>query len=169
MLLYSFSLAIKQIAIFLAPLYLIWEYQQTRSIKRTILAGLWIVSIPLLASVPFLFWNLEGFIRSIGFSATRISLNQFGAEAIDSALNLTGLPARLPFLLMLCVAYFATWQKTLGRYGAAMIVMGIFIAFNSVLFQHYPAWLMPLLPLAVGEWVNFSKESTEIVSESARL
>ncbi len=169
LLLYGFSLAIKQIAIFLAPLYLIWEYQQTRSIKKTILAGLWIISVPLLASTPFLFWNLEGFIRSISFSATRISLNQFGAEAIDSVLNLTGLPARLPFLLMLGVAYFATWQKTLGRYGAAMSVMGIFIAFNSVLFQHYPAWLMPLLPLAVGEWVGSSKESPEIVSESARL
>ncbi len=169
LLLYSFSLAIKQIAIFLAPLYLIWEYQRTRSISKTILAGIWIISVPLLASAPFLFWNLEGFVRSIAFSATRMSLNQFGAESIDNVLNLTGLLARIPFLIMLGAAYFVTWQKTLGRYGAAMIVMGIFIAFNSVLFQHYPAWLMPLLPLAVAEWVNSSKESPEIVSESARL
>jgi hypothetical protein len=42
----------------------------------------------------------------------------------------------------------------MGRYGAAMMVMAIFMAFNSVLFAHYPVWLMPLLPLAAGEWVH---------------
>jgi hypothetical protein len=45
------------------------------------------------------------------------------------------------------------------RYGAAMIVMAIFIAFNSVVFQHYPVWLMPLLPLAAGEWMLMTKDS----------
>jgi hypothetical protein len=161
LLLYSFSLAIKQIAIFIAPLYLIWEYQRTRSITKTLLAGVWIVSVPLLASIPFLFWNAEGLIKSIAFSATRTSLNQFGAESIDNLLNLSGLLARIPFLMMLGAAYFAAWQKSLGRYGAAMIVMAIFIGFNSVLFQHYPAWLMPLLPLAVGEWINPAREVQE--------
>ena len=154
LLLFSFSLAIKQIAIFLAPLYLIWEYQQSRSIRKTIFAGLWIISIPLLASIPFLLWNAEGFVRSIAFSATRTALNHFGAESIDSILNLKGLLARLPFLCMLGAAYFVAWQKAVGRYGAAILVMGIFIAFNSVLFTHYPAWLMPLLPLAAGEWMK---------------
>jgi hypothetical protein len=167
--LYSFSLATKQIAIFIAPLYLIWEYQRTRSITKTVLAGVWIVSVPLLASLPFLFWNAEGFVKSIAFSATRTSLNQFGAPSFDSLLHLGGLLARLPFLMMLGAAYCAAWQKSLGRYGAAMIVMAIFITFNSVMFQHYPAWLMPLLPLAVGEWVYSSKEALETASESARL
>ena len=150
---YSISLATKQIAIFLAPLYLIWEYQETRSIKKVMIAGLWIISVPLLTSLPFLFWNAEGFIRSLGFSATRIALNHFGAESIDSILNLNGLLARIPFLMILVSAYAAAWQRSLARYGAAMIVMGIFIAFNSVVFQHYPTWLMPLLPLAAGEWI----------------
>jgi len=154
LLLFSFSLAVKQIAIFLAPLYLVWEYQQTRSYKKTIIAGLWIASIPLLASIPFLFWNAEGFFKSIAFSATRTALNHFGAESIDSILNLNGLVARIPFLIMLCGAYFIAWQKAVGRFGSAMLVMAMFIAFNSILFQHYPAWLMPLLPLAAGEWMD---------------
>jgi hypothetical protein len=158
LLLYSFSLAIKQIAIFLVPLYLVWEFQRSRSIKKTIVAGLWIISIPLLASIPFLFWNAEGFIKSIAFSATRISLNHFGADSIDSILNLSGLVARIPFVLMLCGAYLVSWQKSAGRYGAVILVIGIFLAFNSVLFQHYPVWLMPLLPLAVGEWMGSSAE-----------
>jgi hypothetical protein len=101
-----------------------------------------------------LFWNAEGFFKSIAFSATRTSLNHFGADSIDSILNLNGLVARIPFLIMLCGVYFITWQKGLGRFGAAMLVMATFIAFNSVLFQHYPAWLMPLLPLTAGEWAK---------------
>lgn len=157
LLLFSISLATKQIAIFISPLFLIWEYQQTRSIKRVILAGLWIVSVPLLASLPFLFWNWEGFVRSIGFSATRISLNQFGAASFDALLNLQALPARIPFMLMLGAAYFVAWQRSVGRFGAAMIVMAIFVAFNSILFQHYPAWLMPLLLPAAGEWIFTSR------------
>jgi len=158
LLLFSFSLAVKQIAIFLVPLYLVWEYQQTHSYKKTFIAGLWIASIPLLASIPFLFWHAEGFFKSIAFSATRIALNHFGAESIDSILNLNGPVARIPFLIMLCGVYFIAWQKAVGRFGSAMLVMAMFIAFNSILFQHYPAWLMPLLPLAAGEWMDSSKE-----------
>ena len=155
LLLYGLSLAIKQIAIFLAPLYLIWEYQQTRSIRKTIIAGLWIVGIPLLVSLPFMFWNLEGFLKSISFSATRVALTHFAADSIDAVLNLNGLIARIPLLTVLGAAYLATWQRSMGRYGAAMMVMAIFMGFNSVLFAHYPVWLMPLLPLAAGEWLHF--------------
>ena len=157
--LFGFSLAIKQIAIFLAPLYLVWEFQQTRSWKKTLLAGVWIALIPLLASLPFLLWSAEGFIKSVAFSATRTALNHFGAESIDVIFNTGGLAARIPFLVMLFGAYFTSWHKSVGRYGAAMLVMGIFLAFNSVLFTHYPAWLMPLLPLAASEWVNLTQES----------
>jgi hypothetical protein len=154
LLLFGFSLAIKQIAIFLMPLYLIWEYQKSRSWPKVLIAGLWMASIPLLASVPFLLWNAEGFVKSIAFSATRIALDHFGAESIDVIFNLSGLLARTPFLLMLFGAYYASWQGSVGRYGAAMLVMGIFVAFNSILFTHYPVWLMPLLPLAVSEHMS---------------
>ena len=162
LLLYSFSLAIKQIAIFLAPLYLIWEYQESRSLKKTLIAGLWIVSIPLLSSIPFLLWNADGFVKSIAFSATRTALTHFAANSIDVVLNLNGLLARLPFLIMLCGAYFVAWQKSTGRYGSAMLVMGIFIAFNSILFSHYPTWLMPLLPLAASELMLPGKENPDL-------
>ena len=151
--LFSFSLALKQIGVFLVPLYLIWEYQETHSIRNTIIAGLWIISIPFLSSIPFLLWNLEGFARSIVFSATRDAQVHFGGNSIDSILNLTGLTARVPMLLILFGAYFVCWQKSVGRYGAAMLVMAVFIAFNSILFTHYPVWLMPLLPLAANEWM----------------
>jgi hypothetical protein len=56
---------------------------------------------------------------------------------------------------------FVAWQRSVGRFGAAMIVMAIFIGLNSILFQHYPAWPMPLLPLAAGEWLLRSNEQPE--------
>ena len=80
LLLFSFSLAFKQIAILIAPLYLIWEYQQSRSIKNVTVAGLWIASVPVLSSIPFLYWNAEGFIKTLAFSVTRDAETQFGSE-----------------------------------------------------------------------------------------
>jgi hypothetical protein len=153
LLLFSFSLAFKQIAILIAPLYLIWEYQQSRSIKNVTVAGLWIASVPVLSSIPFLYWNAEGFIKSLAFSATRDAETQFGSDSIDVVVAVSGLVARIPFLAILIGAYFAAWQKAIGHYGAAMLVMAAFIGFNPVLFTQYLAWLMPLLPLAAGEWM----------------
>jgi hypothetical protein len=167
LLLFSFSLAFKQIAIFLAPLYLIWEYQQSRSIKNVILAGLWIVSIPLLSSIPFLYWNAEGFIKSVVFSATRDAATQFGSDSIDVVARLSGLIARIPFLAILFGTYFAAWQNAVGRYGAAMLVMAAFIGFNPVLFIQYLAWLMPLLPLAAAEWMYLTQAKTSMSTSTS--
>jgi hypothetical protein len=159
LLLFSLSIAIKQIAVFILPLYLIWEYQQSRSFKNVIIAGLWIASIPFITSVPFLVWNAEGFIRSIAFSATRDATNSYTWESIDIVANLKGLIGRLPILAVLVTAYFASWQKALGHYAAAMLVMATFIAFNPVLYVQYFAWVMPLLLLAASEWITKTPET----------
>lgn len=164
LILFSLSLAIKQIAVFVAPLYLIWEYQQSRSLKNVILASLWIASVPLITSAPFLAWNAEGFIKSIAFSATRNATNSYNWETVDIVTNLNGLVARLPILVVLIGTYFATWQKAIGRYAAAMFVMVTFVAFNPVLYVQYFAWLIPLLPLAISEWVFKTRETEEIQS-----
>jgi hypothetical protein len=162
LLLLSLSLAIKQIAIFIVPLYLIWEYQQSRSLKNVITASFWIASVPLITSVPFLAWNAEGFIKSIAFSGTRDATTNFKWVSIDAVANLDGLLARIPILAMLVGTYFLSWQKTIGPFAAAMLVMMIFIGFNPVLYVQYFAWLIPLLPLAVSEWVIKTRESDEI-------
>ena len=50
LLLFSLSLGVKQIAIFLVPLFLIWTWQSARQdkLKQTLLAGLVIASVPIL-------------------------------------------------------------------------------------------------------------------------
>jgi len=156
LLLFSFSLAFKQIAIFVAPLYLIWTFHDTRSLKQTVISGVLIGSIPLLTSIPFLIWNLEGFIRSILFSATRIPMAHLGVDSLDTILNLTGLQARIPMFFLMALVYLVSWQRTLGIYSDAMFAMLIFVTFNSIFFAHYPVWLMPLLPLSAFEWYDRS-------------
>jgi hypothetical protein len=153
LLLFSLSLAIKQIAIFIAPLYLIWEYQQSRSFKNVVMAGAWIASVPLITSIPFLVWNAEGFIKSIAFSTTRDASALRNWESIDMVVDLKGFFARIPILVMLMGTYWASWQKAIGRYAAAMLVMVIFLCFNPVLFVQYFVWPIPLLLLTASEWI----------------
>ena len=80
LLLFGLSLGIKQIAVFLVPLYLIWVWQaaaRRHAVKQVMIAALLISCIPLISSLPFFAWNaggralsgIEGFIKSIAFSA----------------------------------------------------------------------------------------------------
>jgi hypothetical protein len=148
--LFSLSLGFKQIAIFLAPLYLIWVWHsaaQKDRWKELILAGLVIVSVPLVSGIPFLIWNAEGFIKSILFSATRYGSNQFEIPSLDQIMGWQGLSARLGMLALMCAVYFAALRGYGKKYFAALLVMSIFLDYNSVLYSQYPAWVVPLLPM----------------------
>ena len=74
---------------------------------------------------------------------------------------------------MLIGTYFASWQKALGRFAAAMLVMAIFIGFNPVLYVQYFAWLMPLLLLAASEWtiktLNMDVTQSNIGDHQAKM
>jgi uncharacterized membrane protein len=78
LLMFSISLEIKQIAIFLLLLYLIYLWKneaKNRRFKELFFGILTIFSIPFLISLPFLIWNAEGFFKSILFSATRLEIS----------------------------------------------------------------------------------------------
>ncbi len=79
--LFSLSLAIKQIAILALPLYLIWAWQMggEHRLKRLIQASALILAIPLVVSLPFLVWNAQAYVKSILFSATRNPEDHFNA------------------------------------------------------------------------------------------
>lgn len=161
LLLFGMSLAIKQMAVFLVPLYVIWAYTEARPGSRTKDAGRalgWLLIIPLAFSAPFLLWNAEAFIKSVLFSATRIAVTDFGVKSVDAALGLSGLPARLPMFALFFAIYLAALGRYLGRYSAALFVMATFLDFNSVLFYQYMVWAVPLLPLAALEW-NEARDS----------
>lgn len=155
------SLGFKQIAILLAPVYLVWAWQsaESRPARQTLLAGLTIAVIPLVVSLPFIVWSWEGFVRSILISATRNPAAVDWALSIDGMLGWRGLLARAPMLIMLVLIYLLAWRKSLGPFITTMLVMAVFVAFNSVLFQGYFSWVMPFIPLAAYEVANLRQTS----------
>ena len=155
------SLGLKQVAIFIVPLYLVWAALSAGKswLKETLKAGAWIAAIPFAASLPFLIWNAEGFIKSILFSVTRWGVSHFvSALSLDDWMEWQGIPARLPMFLLFFLVYLLAYLKPGGRYAAAFLVMAIFIGFNSVLFIQYLLWIMPLAPLVLLDSVERSPD-----------
>jgi len=156
LILFSISLAIKQIAIFLLPLYLIWIWQSApkNATKQVLIAVGVIISIPLLTSIPFIVWGAESLAKSVLFSATRYADSDFGAFSMDtyvaSALpQFVGLKAKIPMLVIMFLVYFIAWQRQITMQMASLLVMIAFVDFNSVLFNQYMCWIVPLIPLAI--------------------
>jgi hypothetical protein len=155
--LFSLSLGFKQIAIFLAPLYLIWVWHsadQKDRWKELALASLVIISVPLVSGLPFLIWNAEGFVKSILFSATRIGSNKFEVSSVDQIMGWQGLSARLLMLALMCAVYLAALRGYGKKYFAALLIMSIFLNYNTVLFAQYLAWVVPLTPMVLCDFYN---------------
>jgi NADH:ubiquinone oxidoreductase subunit 3 (subunit A) len=145
--LFSLSLAVKQIAIFVTPLYLVWLWQSSRGRPvRDVLAGAAIIaSVPFVASIPFLVWDARAFIYSVLFSVTRAS-----SQATSLAPSVGAFAGDRPNLsriimggLMLMIYVFA-WRMRPVRYVFAFLIMLTFVCFNPVLYVQYILWTIPL-------------------------
>jgi hypothetical protein len=163
LLLFSLSLALKQIAIFLIPLYLIDAYRggETGWLRRVFTTGVWIASIPLLTSIPFLIWDASGFVHSIFFSATR-SQFQFiqPANSVDMYLHLDGFLARIPMLLVMLLAFWIMFKNKVSIFVASMLTMLTFVDFIPVFFSQYMPWFLVLLPFSLLEIFEKGKSGT---------
>jgi uncharacterized membrane protein len=136
------------------PLYIIWIWQsveEKRSIRQFVLLTLVMASIPLAVSAPFLALNAKAFIKSIFVSATRISESHFGAPSIDTLLGLSGIPAKMPMLSLMVFTFLGAWKRKIKSFSASLLIIIIFIDFNSVLFRQYMTWVSPLMLLALCE------------------
>jgi uncharacterized membrane protein len=152
LLLFGLSLAFKQIAIFVTPLYLVWTWRETRPAEArlgavTRAAG-WIALVPGVVSLPFLLWNAEAFLRSVLFSATRDPDSHITAVSLPAKVGLAGLPGRLPMLLLMGLVLWAAARGEVGRYLAVLLILVTFVDFNAVFYLQYMAWLVPFLVLA---------------------
>ncbi len=152
------SLAVKQIAIFLVPVYLVLELAQGQgwpTLKRTLEALFWILLIPVVVMIPFLLWDATGLAKSVLFSATRSASSHVAAPSLSQILGATGLVGRLPMLAMMALLYLAAYRRYLGLYATSFWILSIFIMFNDVLFRQYFVWAVALLPLALLETQPF--------------
>jgi uncharacterized membrane protein len=169
------SLAIKEIAVFIVPLYLIWTWIAAPSnspnrIRQLLATAIRIALIPAIVSLPFLFWNPEGFVKSIIFSFTRNSSLDFdvpsAGEVLGFHLPIThfGLNRellRLPMLVLLGLSYIATLRCEIGLHLSALLVIAIFVDFNPVLTWQYTAWIVPLIPLVARDFIGSRQRGHE--------
>lgn len=163
------SLAFKQIAVFVVPLYLA-AFWATRSrivpnrVRELVATSVRIVLIPAIVSFPFVLWDPEGFAKSIFFSFTRNPGTDFifdvpsAGEVLDFRLpfdhfGLNRQLLRLPMLVFLALSYIATLRGEIRLELGALLAMAIFVGFNPVFFSYYMVWIVPLIPLvARGFW-----------------
>ena len=155
LLLFGASLALKQIGVFLAPLYLIWVWRaagtDAAGRRDVLLAMLLIATVPLLTALPFLVWNARGFVSSILFSVTRLPSDHLGVPSFDTRMGWIGLPGKVPMLVLMALVYWMAARGNIGRYTAGLLIFATFVDFNAVLFRQYVAWALPFIPLAVLE------------------
>ena len=106
LLLLGLSIGIKQIGIFLVPLYLIWIWRETAQgkLKATLIAGALIASIPVLTSLPFLIWNPEALVISVVFDALRNPADHFNVASFDAMIGWVGLLAKAPMIALMLLA-----------------------------------------------------------------
>ena len=151
LLLFSLSLGIKQIGIFLVPLYLVWAWQSAdrNRVRQTLLALAVIASLPILSSLPFIVWNFEGFMKSMLFEAVRSPSDHFGTISVGALMGWSGLLGRLPMFAVMLLATALAWRRRIGPYIATLFVLATFIDYNSVLFPQYMVWVVPFIPLVM--------------------
>lgn len=155
-LLLGLSLAIKHLAVFIVPLYLIEAWCQSsdsakmgKKIKKLSLATLQIGSILFLVSFPFLVRDAWPFIKSILFHLTRAEASNLAAPSISFGLGLKGLWARVPMLVLMTFVFVLFARRRFGFYTASLLTFTLFINFSPVLFKQYIAWSMLFVPLIV--------------------
>ncbi|MHA1723463.1 MAG: hypothetical protein ACTSXH_01285 [Promethearchaeota archaeon] len=155
-LLYGLSLSLKQIGIFLFPIYIIWilKNSSNQKVKSFLFSIILIIIIPLSFSLPFIIWNPEGFIKSILFSATRNPQTGFkNVKSIDWILGLVGIIAKTPLILLLIIVYYCFYKEKIQIFTSCLFTMITFINYNSVLFQQYMVWDLPFFFLLILDFV----------------
>ncbi len=145
------SLATKQMAIFLLPIFLVWAWQKDRSLPKILKALTLMLAVSFISIAPFILTSPLGTINSIIFSAHRPATGDFASPDISAMLEIDGFAARIPMLVLFALVYAAFWKREIGLWGACLAIFTIFIGFNPVLFFQYLAWIIPLIPLAISE------------------
>lgn len=154
---FGVSLAVKQVAIFVVPLFLILQ-KRGENFKDEILSmltlGIKVGIIPFILSLPFLIHDAKAFFMSVLFSATRSAgglSTRLRAKSIDHIMEWEGFFARIPMLSMMSIVAYLCYRKKLNLYSSTFIIFWVFVCFNSVLLTQYIVWGVAFLPLILLE------------------
>ncbi len=149
---FSMSLGVKQIAIFMTPLYFIWIWQSSQGhrLRDMLLAAVVIGSVPFVSGIPFLLWGPRAFVYSVLFSLTRAASQTKGlAPALSAFLGGQTIYDRILMFGLMISVFVLAWRMPAARYIAALLIMLAFVCFNSVLFVQYILWTIGLSLMAL--------------------
>ncbi|MGB3509713.1 MAG: hypothetical protein WBA93_10800 [Microcoleaceae cyanobacterium] len=178
LLMFSVSLGIKQIGIFLLPLYLIYIWKngaKNNPIEEIFFGFCIILSVPVLTSLPFIIWNAEGFFKSILFSATRLGDSHIEfAPSVDVVFSqkftwVVGLKAKLLMFFFMGMVYLSFLKEKVSIFVSSTMTMMIFLYFNSVLFLQYFLWSLCLIPFALVELIILPSQQSQVKPVSSEM
>lgn len=75
--------------------------------------------------------------------------------------NFVGIKAKLPMLLLMALIYISNLRHHVGMYLSSLLIMVVFIDFNSVLFTQYMCWIVPLIPLTICDKMPINNQSND--------
>lgn len=184
MLLYSLSLAIKHIAIFIFPLYIFWGIQalseknkrknldnddniksntstlkETFSLKNILIITALAFSVVGGISIPFLIADPMALIKSVFFSATREGMDS--TPGMNYVIMQFGLRGRLILFIFLFGIYLLSVLKKISVSEAILFCIMIFLGFNPVFFNQYVVWVIPFIFFVLGERFIQKNQSME--------
>lgn len=167
-LLIGLSLSLKHFGIFIIPLLLIYMWQ-TKPFKKVLIYSFSMIVIPCIVSLPFLLSNWKVFILSILFSATRYPFSSLRIDSVDALLGWVGIPAKLLMLGLLGLLYALAVGSKNHLYLLSLLVMSVFVFFNSVFYPDYVMYLVPFIALAASEVLKIWKPEVSLDSASNKL
>ncbi len=159
----SVSLAVKQIAVFMVPVYAMavvrqaWLRTGGERWKAMGWGALALVGVPLAVSLVFLMDSPVGFFQSLFFSTTRVAQGHVDTPLLTDVLQWEGLAGRWVVVAGMLLMYVWAWGRVgVGGWGVgiAAVTFGVlmmFVHLNPVQFVQYFVWPLPFVFLAIAE------------------
>ncbi len=148
------SLSIKQIGIFVVPIFLIKLYLDNGLKFKSAMQHISAMSLmPVLVSLPFILWDAIAYFKSLFFSLTRNS-GGLKLETIDQVFDIIGLPAKIPLFAALILVYIMFFRVRISVSQAVLMAFLSFVTFNSLLFKQYLPWACAFVGLALADSVK---------------
>lgn len=147
------SLSIKQLAILVVPLFLIYLFRtQKMKLPKLFIILILIVLPPLAVTLPFLIDDPVSTMTGVMNVAERSAQTVHGfAPSLDTWFDMTN--GKWAIMLFLAAAvYIAAWRKETNLAQGTFLVLAIMIAFTSTLYNQYLVWLLAFLPVVVANY-----------------
>ena len=150
------SLAIKQMAILIIPLFLLfaWRKMPKKISQLALITGL-VAFIPLLTLAPFLIDDAPATLQGVLNPIERPAQQVHGfASSFSQSLDVTDISKIFLMVYLIGIVYLAAYQKTINLAGGTLMVFVIMLSFTHVLYNQYIVWMLPFIPLAIAYHKN---------------